>query len=342
MLSPRSAVVVAFCSPLLAACPVEDPAPSDSDADPTAAGTTEQPPTAPADDGGTGSTSIGMTSVGSGGTSTASGTTTSPGTDEAGSSSEDGPVGPIFDLSVPDGGGGEPPMKTPPWLVHLANEDGARQLYHIDIETAVATHICTIIDAATMMPYDGGSPSITFTRDDRLIFSGNNSIWEIELPSCITTEIGPIGFTQVNGISPDEGDDLFGISGSSDVLLRIDAQTGQGTEVGPLGQSWGLLGGTWSEVEQEIYGINSSTDALYQIDAATGMATVDQMLPIDFQNVGVEFHPLTERIYACTSNSHLYRLEPDGSVTDLGDMGFDTCTNLGAPWSEDIELPPPR
>lgn len=40
-------------------------------------------------------------------------------------------------------------------------------------------------------------------------------------------------------------------------------------------------------------------------------------------------------------DSHLYRLDMDGSMTDLGDMGSSGCTNLGAPWTDGVDLPVP-
>lgn len=252
-------------------------------------------------------------------------------------SATDGP--PIFDLGIPDA----PPTKdAEPWLVRLAVVDGNRHLFQIDIETAATTDLCTVMDAATMTPLTGNTSTITFTRDDRLLFvRGQTVLWELALPSCIATEIGPIGFGGVNGICPDEGNNLYGLSTTSDVLLAIDANTGVGTEIGALGQDWGSLGGTWNEDEQRVLGINSNTDALYEINQLSGAATQVQVLPLLFASVGMEYHPLTSRIYACTNDSHLYRLEDDGTLTDLGDTGLGTCDNLGAPWSPDVPIPRP-
>lgn len=283
-------------------------------------GTTLAPPADTSDSGGTDSTTV----ASSGAPATGSDTM----------------MPPTFDVgTMPDAG--RPPVETPPWLLHLALIGGELTLHHVDIETAVPTEICTVIDGATMLPFTDFAYSVTFSRDDRLLFSTGDELWEIELPSCNAVLMGPLGYSGVFGISPDEGDDLFGIDSTLDVLIRIDAQTGQGTEVGPLGNDWFTLGGTWNEVEQQVLGLSGNDDGLYELDQMSGMASLLQTLPLDFFTVGVEFHPLTERIYACTNDSHLYRLENDGSLTDLGDMGFDTCINLGAPWSEGIPLPPP-
>lgn len=311
------------------------PAPSASTTDePGTTGATTQPGSTTGRDVTDGP---GTSSTGSPGTSTSTGAPTDgTGTTEAGS---EGPPPPIFDLGVPDAP--KMPPRTPPWLVHIANVGGERHLFQIDIDTAVPTDVCTLTDAATGLPFSQGTPSVTFTRDDRLLFSTGSAIYELALPSCEATLLGDIGYGGVYGICPDEANDLYGLSSSSDALIHIDAATGMGTMVGPLGDAWSMLGGTWNEVDQQILGINSVTDGLYDIDSMTGMASLLQVLPLDFMNVGMEFHPLTEQIYACTSDSHLYRLEMDGSLTDLGDMGFDSCTNLGAPWSETVQLPTP-
>ncbi|MEM7154628.1 MAG: hypothetical protein AAF799_17400 [Myxococcota bacterium] len=307
-------------------------------------GTTDSDPASSGSDGQPGLTSSSPASSGSESehTSTDSpGATSSPGADTGTDSDDDGDEPPIFDVPTPDGGPLDPPEKTPSWLVHIGNVDGQRHLFHIDIETAEATDVCVLTDAETGQPYSGQSPSVTFSRDDRLLFSSNTGLWEFELPSCIATHVGEFGYSQVWGISPDEGNDLYGLDALTDQLIHIDAQTGQATAVGPLGQDWTTLGGTWNEVEQRLYGINASTDALYEIDQLTGMGVLANALPLDFEYVGVEFHPLTEQIYACTSSRQLYRLEADGSLTDLGDMGLPGCNNLGAPWSTEVVLPPP-
>ena len=307
----------------------------DSNVAPTTAATTIATPEASTSDG---STSVGATSTSNGSTgpsldggSTGSGGLGSTGPDTA----TGGP--PIFDLGIPDA----PPVKeAEPWLVRLAVVDGVRHLFQIDIETAATTDLCTVTDGATGMPLTGNTSTITFTRDDRLLFvRGQTVLWELALPSCVATEIGTIGFGGVNGICPDEGNDLYGLSTTSDVLLAIDSNTGVGTEIGALGQDWGSLGGTWNEDEQRVLGINSNTDALYEINQMSGAATQVQVLPLLFASVGMEYHPLTSRIYACTNDSHLYRLEDDGTLTDLGDTGLGTCDNLGAPWSPDVPIP---
>ena len=50
---------------------------------------------------------------------------------------------------------------------------------------------------------------------------------------------------------------------------------------------------------------------------------------------GIELHPANGVIYACSTAGHLLAVDPNGQVTDIGDMGQGgSCTNLAAPWLE--------
>ena len=124
-------------------------------------------------------------------------------------------------------------------------------------------------------------------------------------------------------------------------MIHIDTGTGAAVSVGPLGSDWFTLGATWNEDEQQLLGLSGSTDSIYDLDTVTGAATLIQGLDVDFVQVGFEYHPNTGLSYACTDNAPLLRIEGDGSVSDLGDMGFADCLNLGAPWPDAVQLPAP-
>lgn len=307
----------------------------------------------------------GAASTGSTGTADSSGPTTmAPGTTEAVDSSDGGSTGSGSEGGTDSSGGGttegstgddtdgdssgseesstgEPVVEAPPWLVHLLATGGGLVLYQVDIETAATTEICTVVDSVTMAPFDGFAYSVTFTRDDRLMFSSGAHLWEVELPSCMATNLGAFGVGDVFAIAPDEDLGLFGVSAATDEVLRIDPDDGSSTVVGPLGSDWFTLGATWNETEQQLLGLSGNTDSLYDLDIVTGEATLLQALGVDFFQVGFEYHSLTDLSYACTDDAHLLRIEVDGSITDLGDMGFADCLNLGAPWSDASVLPPP-
>ncbi len=279
------------------------------------------------------STGVGSTDTGS--TSGTSGTSEG----STGSSSEGSSGGSSGEESGSSSGGEV--VEAPPWMVSLDLVAGATHLIQVDIDTAATLDFCTVINTNNGQPFSSYAYSATFTRDDRLVFSTGNQLWEIELPTCEAAPIGPIGFSQVYGIAPDEGNDLFGLDAATDVLLRIDATTGVGTEVGGLGSNWSTLGVTWDEAAQQILGVNGNTDELNDIDPATGMASVLQALGIDVFQVAFEYHSRTELSYVCSDDSQLLRIEADGSLTDLGNLGLNLgCLNLAAPWSDAAGLPP--
>ena len=208
----------------------------------------------------------------------------------------------------------------PPWLLTMnkVNANDPISLFHVDIDDGVAVPVCTLIDAQTQQPLTAAGPSLTFTRDDRLIASFGSSISEIILPECDVVFIGDIGYSGVNGIMPDEGNELYGISATSDVLLHIDTGTGLGVAVGPLGQNWGNNGGTWIEDTQDIIGLSGNDNGLYDIDQNSGMVALLAILQVNFGTVGIEYHPLTQQLYACTGDNNLYRIEDDYSITNVG------------------------
>ncbi len=286
--------------------------------DSVTAGTTETPPDT------TGDSTAGESTTGTTDDGTTDDGTTDDGTTDEGSSST-----------------GEEPAQAPPWLVSLDEFNDGNHVTQIDIETAATLDVCVIDNTVSGQPLTGPIYSSTFTRDDRLLISRGNQLWEVELPSCDASPVGPFGFNDVFGISPDEGNDLFGLSAAADQLIRIDANTGMGTSVGPLGSDWFTLGVTWDEQGQRLLGLNGNDDDLYEIDVMTGMTTPIYMLMPDFFQIAFEYHTLTDQVYACTDDAHLLRVEDDGSLTDLGDLGLaNGCLNLAAPWSDAAGLPP--
>ena len=236
----------------------------------------------------------------------------------------------------------EPPVDAEDWVVTVNNIGGEAHLFHVDIATAETTDICVIQDLETGQPYAGASRSLTFTRDDRLMHSSGGILREVLLPECDMVRIGEIGYGNVNGILPDEGNELYGISGSDDNLLAIDTGTGAGSVVGLIeGIDFFALGATWVESEAQILMLSSQDDSLYDIDKVTAMPSLVATLDMEIGNVGFEYHPLNGRYYACSGDLNLWEITPDGSVTIVGPMaGLEqSCANLGAPWSDGVILP---
>lgn len=221
------------------------------------------------------------------------------------------------------------------WLLHIGND----ALLRVSVADGTTTKLCDIEGSSN-------ANSVTFTRDNRLMASGGGALTEIDPCTCIGTKVGsyPNGLGMVNGIAPDEGNDLFGISGQANKLIRIDADTAAVTEVGDLGGSWGTHGLTWSEGDQTLYGINGSDDSLYKIDKNTGFATLIGDTMVSFGHVGVEEHPASGLLFACSMGPTLVRIDKNtGVATPIGPIeGIDDCTNLGAPWTgSEVCLPIP-
>ena len=237
---------------------------------------------------------------------------------------------------------GEPePLPPPPWMVALDLEGNDTHVIQFDIDTADSLDFCTVTNADTGGSIDDFIFSSTFSRDDRLLFSTGNQLWELALPSCEATLVGNFGFSDVYAIAPDEGNDLFGLDSETDSVLRIDANTGAGTLVGPIGEDWNAVGLTWNEDTSQLIALDIASDSLYEIDTATGTPTLYQALAFNFAQVAFEYHGNTGAVYACASNNDLMRVEGDGSLTSVGTLPLDFgCLNMAAPWSDAAGLPP--
>ena len=222
------------------------------------------------------------------------------------------------------------------WRLHISS---ANALMLVDVSDGSTTEVCKVTGI-------GFIKSLTFTRTNRLLASDGAILYEIDPCTCKGAQIGVFspGYGSIYGISPDEGDDLFGISAQANALVRIDSDTAKTTEIGPLGGIWGNHGATWSEQEQRIYAINGGTNSLYTVDPQTGAATLIAKLSVTFSTVGAEIHPATGRLYGCTGTGKLYEIDKaTAKATEIGAIqGIGTCTNLGAPWTgSDVCLPVP-
>jgi uncharacterized repeat protein (TIGR01451 family) len=105
----------------------------------------------------------------------------------------------------------------------------------------------------------------------------NDQLYQIDLATGIATAIGPVGFTDVEGLSFDCAGNLFGVDDVTDQLISINPATGAGTAVGLLG-----IGGVGIENDFGLafdFAGNArlSTDApanFYSVNPATGAATL--------------------------------------------------------------------
>ena len=222
-----------------------------------------------------------------------------------------------------------PDEEYPLYLLHIYKN---KKLWYVSIVDGQPSEVCDLKPADSAMP--SGTPGLSFNREDRLFISDGSALWEVLLPSCEVELKGKFGdgISSVNGILAGEDNALYGISGTLNQLIRIDVETGQATPLGKLGQKWGTHGASWSDARQGILGINGSTNSLYQIDKSTGAATeVAAIQGVKFKSVGMEIHPQDDQLYACTSDSTLYRIAFDGTASTVGN-----ASSCGALWSADF------
>lgn len=214
-----------------------------------------------------------------------------------------------------------------PWLLHVRND--INSLVKIDVATGVETTVCNFQGSVNY-------PSITFGISGELFGSRQGQELDLIDPcTCATQYVGNMGFTGINGITANglEILRLYGISIASDVLLDVDTMTAMSTVVGNgLGIDIGFSGSTWSSDIVGLYAINANDDKLYQVDIVSGLASEIVDLDVNFGTVGIEWHPETGELYACT-DGHLYAVDTeDGTTMEIGNMGH-SCNNLAAPWT---------
>lgn len=145
----------------------------------------------------------------------------------------------------------------------------------------------------------------------------------LEIDACAGT-MSPVGGSsgagKTCGIAFGPGGALYGLDNDSDVLVVFDTQTGEATEVGPLGFDLGACGLTYECSTGTLIGADSTTDEMFHIDVGTGAASNFVQTGIPFNSVGLEFDAVTGLILAST-NLALYELDPSsGTSTLLGDF----------------------
>ncbi len=117
----------------------------------------------------------------------------------------------------------------------------------------------------------------------------NDQLYQIDLATGIATAIGPVGFTDVEGLAFDCAGNLFGVDDVTDQLITINPATGAGTAVGLLGiggvgieNDFGLAfdfaGNAWlsTDAPGNFYSVNPATGAAALVgaqgQAVTGLA----------------------------------------------------------------------
>jgi hypothetical protein len=194
------------------------------------------------------------------------------------------------------------------------------RLLDVDPATGSASTICDLEGLG-----DAGTQSVAFTRDGRIMATYDSAeLWEIDPCSCTASAVGAVGYRGLAGMTPDDANGLWAIASEEDMLVRIDPATGAGTPIGPL---------AWSEDDQRLYVLLGSGPAeIHTADPLSGALSFMSLVGVFYSSVGVEYHPGTGELFACTADGFLNVIDPEtGSVSAVGATGYEDCDNLAVP-----------
>src|SRR5690606_22614310 len=199
----------------------------------------------------------------------------------------------------PTGDGDGDGLDLPAWILSIDEVDATTdRLIRIsidDLDVGTVTEICADIVLPEGIPNNTNITSLTFNANVLYASAQDNLIGDtlliIDPCTCEATEVGKYGYSQVNGITSNEAQQMFGVAVAEDVILDIDPQTAMSTVLQPLGANWGSTGLTWSQPQDNVlYGINATTDRLHTFDGDDGTELDSIQLDGNFASVGLELH----------------------------------------------------
>ncbi|MGI9429797.1 MAG: hypothetical protein ACR2NM_14135, partial [Bythopirellula sp.] len=94
----------------------------------------------------------------------------------------------------------------------------------------------------------------------------------ISLLRCTTLYVVALLTSITTCFANDSADTLFGVDTSTDELVAIDATTGSGTAVGPIGFD-SVVSLAFDPSTRSLYGVDFFSDQLIRIDSQTGFGT---------------------------------------------------------------------
>lgn len=175
----------------------------------------------------------------------------------------------------------------------------------------------------------------------------DDSLYSVNLSTGAATLIGPVGFSDVEGLSFQPGTGtLFGVDDSLEQLITINLSTGVGTFVGNLGVSTlnpslafdnagnlfiaddtrnfysvnpgtgaaTLIGSTGRDITgltalgTTLYGLDDGNNALVTINPGTGATTLVGSLGIDIDEPGLDFDA-SGTLFAIGDGTDIYRID---------------------------------
>ena len=177
-----------------------------------------------------------------------------------------------------------------------------------------------------------------------------DTLYRVDLATGQATLIGPVGFNDVDGLAFGPDGTLYGAadatagsgSGISDLLIRIDTNSGAGTLVAPLaglagtGPGGSLDYGLAFTCDGRMWASSDSTGQFWEVTPATGAVRL-------VANTGAPLSGLAangEALYGIgvtqgsgnATQQALYQIDPEtGAVTRIGSLGVgDTLSGAGA------------
>lgn len=262
------------------------------------------------------------TSTGSEGEQTGPSPATDDGTSTSGSGPSEGSSGEP-DTGSTSTGPGEPGD----WLLTVDRGSNPPRLVKVGLRGG-PVEVCVL---AASVDYT----SLVFARDGTL-YGHNAAQGRIDVIDPCTCSFQIVGPTSLGPLAlglagvGDEG--LLGLDAGLDALVRVDAATGLGAVVGPLGYIFEGSAIAWSDALGQPYAVEGANDYLYSVDPSTGAATPLVPLVPGVTEPGLAAHPNGDDLYVCDGDV-LYGLDPGtGALSMIGALGLGgACRTLAAP-----------
>lgn len=185
-------------------------------------------------------------------------------------------------------------------------------------------------------------------------FGPSARLYRLDLGSGAASLVGPVGYTDVEGLAFSRGGVLYAVAdagiacegvcpGTTDLLLRIDTDTGAGTLVGPLGLAGQGPGGNLDyglafTCDGRLWASSDTTGQLWEVDPADGSTRPVANLGAPLSGLAA-FGNLLFGI-GVVGDLSLHRIDPDaGTTTVMGALGLPiTFYDAGLDFDEDGRL----
>lgn len=150
----------------------------------------------------------------------------------------------------------------------------------------------------------------------------DDNLYRIDLETGNRTSIGPVGFSDVEGLAFDASGGLFGFDDSTNQLLRIDLGTGAGTAVGASGLTVTDVGLDFNCQSNPYLSVDAPEPFnLNRLDVASGAGTAIGPQGVEVTALGSD----GQKLYGLTGdedNRTVFIDPATGAVTPVGPTGI--------------------